>query len=399
VGDSRGYYQDGAYTAAPSTPSVDSSDLNLEYGKCDPSDPDQVARLRALARKSYYDAILNRFLSLRAVLHRKPPPHLIDALPRENGTFVGSFGPKTPTFRVWSHRLRHTDPHPVQIASLDTQSVLKLIRILLGGKFMRRGHALRERTSRWIWALLARLPPRGELRFSDIGWIRELGRRAILMMVSLADVEALQEQVNGDLEGEQLEGDADNDAEEPYVAELVVDEEEEEVAPRILRPITKSSVAIASTPRTDRGEDMDTSFEKSKIVKNDTANGPNEDPSAHIEAAKARLLARLEEATVAGDQNNQTVNEDGKSEKKGGYDEQQKAVAVSRARPRNEEGEANESKKAQSLQANKANDSSGADDERLELNMRVTLNMILTVAGEFYGQRDLLEFRNPFPAV
>lgn len=144
---------------------------------------------------------------------------------------------------------------------------------------------------------------------------------------------------------------------------------------------------------------MDTSFEKSKIVKNDTANGPNEDPSAHIEAAKARLLARLEEATVAGDQNNQTVNEDGKSEKKGGYDEQQKAVAVSRARPRNEEGEANESKKAQSLQANKANDSSGADDERLELNMRVTLNMILTVAGEFYGQRDLLEFRNPFPAV
>lgn len=33
---------------------------------------------------------------------------------------------------------------------------------------------------------------------------------------------------------------------------------------------------------------------------------------------------------------------------------------------------------------------------RLRMNMRATLNMILTVAGEFYGQRDLLEFREPF---
>jgi len=34
--------------------------------------------------------------------------------------------------------------------------------------------------------------------------------------------------------------------------------------------------------------------------------------------------------------------------------------------------------------------------ERSRMNMRATVNMILTVAGEFYGQRDLLEFREPF---
>ncbi len=33
---------------------------------------------------------------------------------------------------------------------------------------------------------------------------------------------------------------------------------------------------------------------------------------------------------------------------------------------------------------------------RERINMRATLNMILTVAGEYYGQRDLLEFREPF---
>jgi hypothetical protein len=37
-----------------------------------------------------------------------------------------------------------------------------------------------------------------------------------------------------------------------------------------------------------------------------------------------------------------------------------------------------------------------AAKQRLRANLRATLNMILTVAGEFYGQRDLLEFREPF---
>jgi hypothetical protein len=34
-----------------------------------------------------------------------------------------------------------------------------------------------------------------------------------------------------------------------------------------------------------------------------------------------------------------------------------------------------------------------------EVNMRATVNMILTVVGEFYGQRDLLAFRDPFAGV
>jgi hypothetical protein len=36
---------------------------------------------------------------------------------------------------------------------------------------------------------------------------------------------------------------------------------------------------------------------------------------------------------------------------------------------------------------------------RARMNMRATINMILTVAGEFYGQRDLLEFRDPFAGM
>ncbi|EQK99500.1 v-snare [Ophiocordyceps sinensis CO18] len=36
---------------------------------------------------------------------------------------------------------------------------------------------------------------------------------------------------------------------------------------------------------------------------------------------------------------------------------------------------------------------------RLRMNMRATLNMVLTVAGDFYGQRDLLQFREPFVGI
>ncbi|KAJ3523655.1 hypothetical protein NM208_g12368 [Fusarium decemcellulare] len=47
-----------------------------------------------------------------------------------------------------------------------------------------------------------------------------------------------------------------------------------------------------------------------------------------------------------------------------------------------------------------ASDDEDAEQEaarqRSRANLRATLNMILTVAGEFYGQRDLLEFREPF---
>jgi hypothetical protein len=41
-----------------------------------------------------------------------------------------------------------------------------------------------------------------------------------------------------------------------------------------------------------------------------------------------------------------------------------------------------------------------AEDSVVDLvNRRATVNMILTVVGEFYGQRDLLAFRDPFGGV
>ncbi|KAL2158372.1 hypothetical protein VTH06DRAFT_4420 [Thermothelomyces fergusii] len=369
VGDSRGYYHDGAYTAAPDPdPSVDSSDE--EDGVLPAAEADRVAARRAALRRAYFASLTRRFLALRALLHRAPPPARVAALPRDHGTEVGPFGANSWTFRVWSRRIRHTDPLPAQVAALSRQSVLKLLRVILGGKFMRRGYELRERTSRWIWALLARLPDRGELDYAEVGWVRELGKRAVLMMMSIAQMEALKEEMDGDPEGA-LEVDEDDedddDAGEGVVGDMVVDEDGENglAGPLPAESTESADVAADNGEEGDKGQDMD---DGEVTDDNRPTTASNKDLEADIAAAKARLLARLEECPQE--------QQDGEQPTPAGSDESQHQRAG--------DGE------------DKAAVSGGADPQ---VNLRATLNMILTVAGEFYGQRDLLEFRDPFPAV
>jgi hypothetical protein len=278
---------------------------------------------------------------------------------------------------VWTKRIRHTDPLPAQVAALDRQSVLKLLRVVLGGKFIRRGYELRERTSRWIWSLLARLPDRGEMDYAEVGWIRELGKRAVLMMVSMAQVEALREEVEGDLEGDG-DGGHDDGEEEEFVGEMVVDAEDEggvaapkEVGDPEARAVggeTESEQPAnpaAEDIEDQNGGEADMDIDDGEVTDDEpSAPAGNNDIEADIAAAKARLLARLEEAP-----------------------------GTEQAEPSPTDADENQPNE------NNEGDIAAADETRARVNMRATLNMILTVAGEFYGQRDLLEFRDPFPSL
>jgi hypothetical protein len=367
VGDSRGYYHDGAYTAAPDPdPSTTSSpDDEAEEGEILPvAEADRIAAQNAALRKAYFASLTARFLRLRALLHQTPSQSAIAALPRDHGTEVGSFGAKSWTFRVWTRRIRYTDPLPAQVAQLKRQSVLKLLRVILGGKFIRRGYELRPRTSRWIWALLARLPDQGQMDYTEVGWVRELGKRAVLMMVSIAHMDALREEVEGD-----LEGNVDEDVEEEFIGEMVLDEDGEE---RAIAASTEPQPSAAATAPTDadNGKDQDGEMDMDFDEATDDelpVTGDNRDFAADIAAAKARLLALLEGNT-------------------GTQQEDTPAAADADAMEDQENG---------------ANDDETVtlDEAEARFNMRATLNMILTVAGEFYGQKDMLEFRDPFPAL
>lgn len=364
VGDSRGYYHDGAYTAAPDPDPSTTSPDGAEEGEILPvAEADRVAAQNAAVRKAYFASLTARFLRLRALLHQTPSASAIAALPRDHGTEVGSFGANSWTFRVWTKRIRHTDPLPAQIAALKRQSVLKLLRVILGGKFIRRGYELRPRTSRWIWALLARLPDQGEMDYVEVGWVRELGKRAVLMMVSIAHMDALREEVEGD-----LEGNIDGDGEEEFVEEMVLDEDGEEHA---ISTSTKPQPPAAVTTDADNGEgqdgEMDMDIDEGEVTDDDApSTAGNKDIAADIAAAKARLLARLEENTST---------------------QQEKVLVAAHADTPEDRPNGSSDEETATM-----------DEAEARANMRATLNMVLTVAGEFYGQRDLLEFRDPFPA-
>lgn len=393
TGDSRGYYHDGAYTAAPDYPSSASDE--------DSFSPDPAAANRAALAESYFAALTARFSSLRTRLRQPPPQSVLDALPPEHETEVSSFARGKPTFRTWTHRMRYTDPLPAQVAAMDKVSVLRLLRVVMGAKFFRRGCALRTRTSRWIWALLARLPDPGEMDSDEVGAVRELGKRAVLVSISREHVAALcevlgREQVvafglngvlheiegrvgerevdmgeeDGDGAGE-LEGDGryGNDDEIPLSPESD-DQDVARDASEALANGTQAAVVntdhdledgelpeedeVAVTPRagsaevdTQNGGETDMDIEEGEV-----SNEPSTD--AALQAMKAKLLSDLDNVDT--------------------WEAHRPPTPPAAKTP--------------------------ADDDVSDLvNMRATVNMILTVAGEFYGQRDLLAFRDPFGGV
>lgn len=359
MADTRGWYEDGAYMARPDPEQID-------YDEDEDPDDDYVTD--KAVHEAYFTSLLNQYHHLRNTVRAQPPPRA--TLPPGTPTYAAA-GDRDArsTTRLWSGVLRKSDPHPLQISRLSKDSVLRILRIILGGKFLRQGYPIEERTSRWLWALLARMPDRGELDYTEIGWIRDLGRRAVLLGRSLAEMAALREELEegalGVHEGvdesssdEEIFADHDVEFEDnasgcvPVTAPTsdvdvdsksrsageAVDEQDETV---IIESEGKPDIDSQGKGSVDDGQE-EGEIEEDEDVAMDLASNSSEDEpqTVGLEDAKARLLERL----------------------------------------------------AQDEQV----DAKEAERDRSRMNMRATLNMILTVAGEFYGQRDLLEFREPF---
>lgn len=391
VGDARGYYQDGAYTAAPELLSPPPDE-----GSWRDDDQDPVKKHAALV-ESYCTSLLSRYTALRDILQTDPPQSAIDSLPREHETEVDSFGPRSHTFKQWEHRLRYTDPLPAQIAAMDKVSVLRLLRVILGGKFLRRGYTLRERTSRWIWALLARLPDRGELDSIEIGWVRDLGKRAVAVSINREHARALSQIVDrAQLEAFGLrsvlteidEEDEEEEEHEEELGEMVPAEEEGEVVDED-KPRANSSSPMREEPdekdSTGQVQPQEVAYKNSEEISMDQEDGEVDEaeaPQPQPEAEQSKEAeSDMEDGEIADDP--PTNNSEG---------DLNNAIVAAKARLL-ASLESTETWEAPSASATEQHVS---DPMAEKFNMRTTVNMILTVAGEFYGQRDLLQFRAPF---
>jgi len=344
VGDFRGCYEDGAYYSSDAVPT--NSDGPREGDV--PDDP-QLA---------YFDSILRRFEALRTQLQQTPPAEAVRTLDKDHPTRLGKLS--TETARWWRWRMRTVDPLPVQIASMDKSAVLRLLGLLTGGTLLKRGMEVEMGVSRWAWGLLARLPERGELTSEEIGVVRELGKKAVLVGVGLKaseQWEAGMDEVEAGFAGN--EGEAMSYVNEEEI-DLVIDGfEDNEVGDfDISLDIPKHSQPIG--PQLPAGPNghvlgMDVNGQKDPTELEDGELGREEaNRIDEIAVAKARILRRLDET------GKDDVSED--IESKVGIEAE-----------------------------------GGAPTSRMEKskwNTRATVDMIITVAGEFYGQRDLLEFRS-----
>lgn len=302
AGDAGGYYADGAYTAAPTLPQHSASKPSHD----DPSDP----------QEAYYVSLLARVGALHHTLLDVPPLAAIQALDDTTHPLSLPKGSKKATAQ-WRRLVQMHTPRMAQLACMDLESVLGvlgIVRGLLGGVVTAAttntgtadGSEVREKVQRlgaWCWGCLARCRDVGELGSEEVGELRELGKRAVGVLVGLREGKG---KLYGGDEEDEIEEEQEQEQQEGNVGQVVVGEGAEEA------------------------NDID------------------------LETAKVRLQARLGSSA-------QTETEE----------EEEGEIADDGAAPNSERP---------------AEDPSKAS--------RAMLDLIITIVGEVYGQRDLLEFRD-----
>jgi hypothetical protein len=231
---------------------------------------------------------------------------------------------------------------------MDKSTVLRLLGLITQGSTLKRGSEITVGISTWVWSLLARLPERGELTSEEIGVVRELGKKAVLVGMGLQKAQLWEEGI------QEVEATYGNDVQEEELLDYVNDDEI--VLDHVEDGNTEEGdVPTTSTIRSDNISSQDIAgsdtFETALPTQDSTEAGS-------LASIKARLLERLH----------------------------------------NQENEVNLEPEIPDLEPVSAQEDSVSQDTS-KWNTKATVDIILTVAGEVYGQRDLLEFRGSWSQI
>ena len=350
VGDFRGYYEDGAYIASAQS-FADSSEIIDEAGV----DP-QLA---------YFDSILARYESLKEQLQQTPPSDAVKKLDQYHPTHVAVLN--SYMAKWWIQRMKNSEPLPAQIACMNKKSVLRLLGLVTQASLLKRGSEVGVGTSQWAWALLARLPERGELNSDEIGVIRELGKKAVLVAMGLRNVKSWEEGMK--------------EVEEDFDAGL--EEEVEETVDMA----NEDEIYLDLDDEVDERDDLEDGEQNAAV---DTIS--NEDPILEVNysptansngntAAAENAEKQIEQELAPGDTPIRSENL---------ADAQARILSLLNEKvpehPVNIEAEVPAAKEAPKTISPTWNTVATAD-------------MIITIAGEIYGQRDLLEFRTVWEEI
>ncbi|KAL1986357.1 hypothetical protein VTN96DRAFT_6436 [Rasamsonia emersonii] len=351
-----GYYHDGVYMAGiPGGEEVDDEE-DEGGGEVEGEEEED-------AQASYYNLLRHRFLLLRSTLRCSPPASAIAALDDSHPISL-PYSVKSARSE-WRRLLITTDPQMVQLACMDMNSVfgaLKIVARMLSDSVKTRDAMRIRRIGAWAWGLLGRCRDVGQLASEEVSELRDLGKRAVKILSKLREEESAKRV--GDDRDEHRRGEGDSDSDE---GQTRVQAEKETGVVRE-PPSDSISPQADQQPVVETTEATQTSHNSSSAPAAESTAPASEQPEgadadADLEAAKARLQARLLQVSPTTE------------------DSREKSTSFS------VEGEEEDERQSRASK-------SSLDLDDAAKHTRAMLDMIITIVGEFYGQRDLLDARD-----
>ncbi|KAJ5384448.1 hypothetical protein N7517_002359 [Penicillium concentricum] len=300
--------------------------------------PSKLDELYPDAQRSYNNLLRHRFLLLRSTLRCSPPAGAINtldndhpiSLPRKAGS----------AHKTWRRLLVTVEPLMVQLASMDMDSVLEVLEILarMMSDVVRGDDTQRvRRIGAWAWGLLGKCREVGQLSTREVGVIRNLGKRAATILRKVQELE------NDEYEEEVDSSVADLPKDEIQQGTLVEDEKDAKGKAQQGYTVQDEEATKQETqPEVTVQNEEESNQELPKSAEAEDISMPDASLAQfELEAAKTRLQARL--------QNN--------------FDSVETSA------------------------------SSEEEEDDWSIQTHALLDMIMTVVGEFFGQRDLLAER------
>ena len=430
-----GYYADGAYTALP-IPSVKTKigaiREDTEEGEQD-IDP-QIA---------YYISLSNSFRALREILQSTPDlPAVSNSTKNSSIPTVSSL--EGATHATWRYTLLHTTPKMQVLASFPQEIVFRGLQVM-ETLLTRRNlgdYSTGKNLGAWCWGLLGRCRGVGEMCSEDVGVLRLLGKRALWLAKGLCvgreDVDEVkaedewEEQENEEDEGEHAR--AANENHKVVNEEAIEEVEDGEISEETHHAedpfeTTKNTAKSAPSSPAASGPHSNNAVEHQQHQlqhHNTTLTVPSPQTSEPagpqdtsvldpLSLAKATLLSKLTQPSspahlIATLLDTTTPDSPGAGAPAPAPAPAPAQATTSPARPLHDKPEERRDEAPTSPSEGRDGDGGGSiittattipisgpapppTTAARELETRAMLDMLVTVIGEFYGQRDLLDGR------
>jgi regulator of vacuolar morphogenesis len=308
-------------------------------GSCFEASGEIEEELSTDTQSLYYDLLRRRFLILHSTLGCSPPLSAVTALGASHPISIPLSS--SAAYWEWRYLLPTVDPQMAQLACMEMDSVLRLLDLagrLMPGIVKQRDAIKIRRIGAWVWGLLGRCRDVGQLDSEDVAEIRGLGKIAVEVLTELRESKLKLRE--SELKLDNIE--SYEQGESSVFKDAAAGEEVE------TNDVTEQ---IGANEHDHQCEHLNPTTNSCNTLeplpaRNDMESQP--DPES-LEAAKAQLQDRLqpdEEAPPC------EIRDEKESLEMG-----EEAINISR-------------------------------------NIHAMLDMVITVVGEFYGQRDLLNARD-----